>query len=311
MSSQPHIVIIAPAYNEQLVIRKFVQSVVKVLKSRSERFTFLIVNDRSTDNTEEIVKGLRSPDKNIEILCISLAKNMGHQGAIFEGLTYATEHTECDRIIVMDADGEDDPQGINMLIDSIDTPITVIGRGERSESLLFRILYRIYKVIFRAMTGTRMNYGNFMIMSRQIAMEVCQRRFIHLASRISKYKSDVTVKILDKGKRYGGESKMSYSSLIFHAMRSFSEYPEGLVNMLLLISAVSGIVSALTIIGVFTIRFFTDFAIPGWSSMMTIGLVTITIQSTMFFILGNLLLNTRTLDAGKTVGYKIIRTRNE
>ena len=96
---------------------------------------------------------------------LKLVKNVGHQQAIAIGLQYVSDKIEwAKRIVVMDSDGEDDPNTISSLlsvIDSTDVDIAVGKRKNRSEGTQFQVFYSIYKAIFRVLTGRSIGFGNF------------------------------------------------------------------------------------------------------------------------------------------------------
>ena len=88
------VLIIMPAYNEAENIEK----VLKEIKKDIDYADILVINDCSTDNTEEIVK------KN-KVKCITNIFNMRYAMAIQTGLKYARDN-EYDYVIQMDADGQ-------------------------------------------------------------------------------------------------------------------------------------------------------------------------------------------------------------
>ena len=75
------VLLIIPAYNEQENIEKTVK---KIEKSNQE-IEYIVINDGSTDNTEEILK-----EKNINH--IKLVNNLGIGGAVQTGYKYAFEN---------------------------------------------------------------------------------------------------------------------------------------------------------------------------------------------------------------------------
>ena len=50
------------------------------------------------------------------IRILRLRRNLGHQRAIAIGLAYLQKVASCDAVIVMDADGEDTPDGVAQLL---------------------------------------------------------------------------------------------------------------------------------------------------------------------------------------------------
>src|SRR5690606_8053167 len=76
---------------------------------------------------------------------------------------------EFDALIVMDADGEDRPQDLPRLIAGYNEQtdhIIVADRNRRSEGIIFRLFYMIYKQLFAFLTGVNINFGNYCLIPR-------------------------------------------------------------------------------------------------------------------------------------------------
>lgn len=103
--------IVIPAYNEEPVIVKLTQALIHTMNANSSyEFEVIVVEHGSTDNTFKELLKARQKDKRIKIL--RLAKNVGCDGGIVAGLTYATG----DAAIVMMADLQDSPTAIPQFI---------------------------------------------------------------------------------------------------------------------------------------------------------------------------------------------------
>jgi glycosyltransferase involved in cell wall biosynthesis len=91
--------IVVPVYNEELVIHEFLTSLEKfIVKNKKYRFTLIVVNDGSIDDTIRIVKQFKS--KVFKIALIDLPINIGHQKAICAGILKS--NSDC--TITMDSD---------------------------------------------------------------------------------------------------------------------------------------------------------------------------------------------------------------
>lgn len=100
------ILIIIPAYNEEDTIHHTVN-----LLRNSCSYDFIVVNDGSTDRTEEILNEHQIPH-------ISLAANLGIGGAMQTGYIYAYRNGY-DYAIQLDADGQHDPKDLEKLVQAI------------------------------------------------------------------------------------------------------------------------------------------------------------------------------------------------
>jgi len=119
--------VIIPAFNEERTIGEIVR--------RAKKYTddVLVIDDGSLDRTAE--NALRSGAR-----VISNSKNMGYISALRTGF----RHAEGDIIVVMDADGQHDPDDIPSLIrpilnDEADLVIGVRKRLSFSEKILTKL----------------------------------------------------------------------------------------------------------------------------------------------------------------------------
>lgn len=86
--------IVMPAHNEEQNIGEVIDEIKKDLPD----IDLVVINDASTDQTEQIVK-----EKQIK--CISLPFNLGYSLAVQTGIKYAHKHGY-DYVVQMDADGQ-------------------------------------------------------------------------------------------------------------------------------------------------------------------------------------------------------------
>ena len=98
--------VIIPAYNEQDAIVNLVKDVT------SYGYDYLVINDCSTDNTEELLL-----KNNIKHLCLPI--NLGIAGVTQVGFKYANDNNY-DCVINIDGDGQHLPKYMKSLIDEIE-----------------------------------------------------------------------------------------------------------------------------------------------------------------------------------------------
>src|SRR5262249_28722076 len=146
--------------------------------------------------------------------------NLGHQKAIAIGLAYAVANDLADVFVVMDADGEDRPSDVPRLLAAIESgpeySVIVAQRTKRTEPLAFRVLYQIYRLLFFVLTGYKISFGNFSAMPiaaarRLVAMNELWVNFPATLIRSGLHLIELQT---EKGKRYQGQSRMNFVSLI-------------------------------------------------------------------------------------------------
>ena len=102
------ITLVVPCYNEQEVIALTHERLMGLELSGYEK-QIIYVNDGSRDDTLELLKGFAA-DEGVSVL--SFSRNFGHQAAVTAGMAAA----EGDAIVIIDADLQDPPEVIPLMI---------------------------------------------------------------------------------------------------------------------------------------------------------------------------------------------------
>jgi len=284
--------IIAPCFNEHLVIAKFLDELEQKLKATNDSFVVIIVDDGSNDSTIEVLSSYQFTSEKFELKVIGLKFNMGHQEAIRQGLIYSKNlQLDIDGVVVMDSDGEDDPNAIVELIQFRDSDIVFVQRGKRKENLQFKTGYFFYRHLFRAVTGKKIAHGNYSFISPKVLDAIAYQSFIHYAGFLSKQKFNIENFQYDRQKRIDGKSKMNYKNLVFHGLYSLVEYAEEILFSLIKLFGL--IFISLIFIGTYVLysKFISHNAISGWTSAIGANLVISSLVIISTIIIGLLLLS--------------------
>ena len=230
--------IIMPMYNDWASAAKLVREIDAIIAGWDHPVTVIIVNDGSQESSGPN-DGLAETCRHIKKLqVIDLVCNQGHQRAIAIGLVYAHQQACFDRVFVMDSDGEDQPAELTDLLVASQThpeAIVTADRMSRSEGPLFRFCYRCYKLLFSALTGTHIRFGNFCVIpAHQLD------RLVHYPSLWNSFSGTIKKSNLPRhgiashrGKRYVGPSKMNFVALVLHGLSVISVYWDVLLVRLL------------------------------------------------------------------------------
>ena len=131
-------IILIPVYNDWQSMFKLLKEIDFQVSKWNADVSILIMNDGSTEarpTNEFILKNLKL------IRIVNMKKNQGHTRSIATGLKFLFEREKFDHVIIMDGDGEDRPEELNLLFKkSSESPNKVItaNRIKRSEGLLFK-----------------------------------------------------------------------------------------------------------------------------------------------------------------------------
>lgn len=142
------ILIIIPAYNEELNIEKVVNN----LQEKFPTYDYVVVNDGSRDNTAQICE-----DKGYNFL--DLPVNLGLTGAIQAGMRYAY-YNDYDAAIQFDGDGQHRPEYISELekvIESGEAEIAIGSRfvTEKKPHSMRMMGSRLLSLLIKITTGAR------------------------------------------------------------------------------------------------------------------------------------------------------------
>ena len=110
MYREKKVCVVVPAYNEELLISKTIQTLPNFVDQ------IVVVDDGSADKTVEIVKTLA--EKNPRILLIRLEKNMGVGAAVRTGYIWCRDN-DIDIAVVMNGDNQMDPDDLPDLLNPI------------------------------------------------------------------------------------------------------------------------------------------------------------------------------------------------
>lgn len=128
--------IVTPMHNEELCIREFHTRLCGVLEQMDLNYEIVLVNDGSTDSTEQIMRELSAADPHLK--CVMLSRNRGQCTAIYAGLQSSTG----EYVVIMDGDLQHRPEEIPALYAECRKGFDLVSgtREKRTESFVLRRL---------------------------------------------------------------------------------------------------------------------------------------------------------------------------
>lgn len=281
-SSKYPIAIVIPIHNDWTCAQYLVTALDRAMSQVAQPCHIILIDDGSTERPEF----KSTAPWTITIRIVRLAVNLGHQRAISVGLTIA-EQLNVRSVVVMDGDGEDQPDDLAAMLEKCAlAPKAIIcaQRTRRSEPLRFRIFYKIYKVAFRLLTGTRIDFGNFMIIPIRSVRTLLRTpaAWNHLAAAVMRSRIQIVRVPTSRGTRYDGESRMNFESLVLHGMSAISVYADVAFLRILLGTFVFIAINAVIIAFAIAIRLLTSYATPGWATTVVGSSVNLSMESLVF-----------------------------
>jgi polyisoprenyl-phosphate glycosyltransferase len=151
---------ILPVYNNATTLAALTRQLYETSQNNGNDAEFVFVNDASNDNSAEILLQLKKQYTGVSI--IQLAKNYGQSVALIVGLAHATH----DISICMDADLQDPPAAVPLLLQEISsrkTSVVFAGRMGKYESGSRHFSAHVFKQLFSLLTGGKIpaNAGLF------------------------------------------------------------------------------------------------------------------------------------------------------
>ena len=278
--------LVIPLYDEEAVVPGLVNRTILALKKITDDFELILVDDGSTDNTLELIMGLRDKDKRIKIL--QLSRNFGHQAAYTAGM----EKAKGAFVGLMDGDLQDPPELFAEMYALLSEDKADVVYGKRTgkinpggRSVLSHWFHKGFKTI-SGLEGIE-HVGNFSMMNRAALSAMLSfsektrylpgiRRFIGFRQKFVEY---------EREERNIGRSKMKLGQLISlssDAIFSFSKVP---IRICLYLGVIGVIIFFLA--GIYTIiAKIAGFAVLGWSSTLLSIYFLGSIQLTFLGVLG-------------------------
>jgi len=253
VATRGELVVLTPVYNDWSAVRLLLPLLDSELARHGLRARVVLIDDASFEPRPE---GLNHHDLNAitEIRVLTLRRNLGHQRALAVGLSYVQERIPCDAVVVMDADGEDNPADVPRLVAEMSAregrTIVFAQRIRRSEGFIFTFLYHLYRLAHRVLTGIPVRVGNFSIVPSALLdrLVVVSDLWNHYAAAVFHSRLPFTMIPTPRGRRLAGRSSMNLVSLVGHGLSAIAVFADR-VGVRVLIASIVALLTTLLVVG--------------------------------------------------------------
>jgi glycosyltransferase involved in cell wall biosynthesis len=141
--------VIMPAFNEAPNLVEVVPRTLEVLHATGAPHELLVVDDGSHDGTADLMAELGKHHPELRLL--RLRRNYGKSTALQAGF----DHARGRLIVLMDADGQDQPEEIPKLLQAVEGGLDLATgrRAERNDRFVKRHTSRLYNAVTASVTG--------------------------------------------------------------------------------------------------------------------------------------------------------------
>jgi hypothetical protein len=185
----------------------------------------------------------------------------------------------------MDGDGEDDPHDIPRLVERLGAEggrkIVFAERKRRSEPLLFKLFYRLYRWAHFLLTGYRVRVGNFSaVPARSLArLVVISEMWNHYAAAVFNARIDYVTVPTARARRLGGASHMGFVSLVVHGLSALSVYGHIIGVRLLVVTFALMLAAGAGLAAIVASRLTSTSPLPEWAPYGAALLLSVLLQA--------------------------------
>lgn len=266
------IALVIPCYNEEAVLNETVRRLLPVaqtLREKHHEMTVYCVDDGSRDATWQVIETLAAEHPFLHGL--KLARNAGHQKAVWAGLEYVAD--KCDAAISIDADLQDDVTAVVAMVDACESGAEVVYgvRRQRTTDTVFKrtTALAFYRLMQAMGVDMVYNHADYRLMTRRVIEALMQypERNIFLRGMVPLIGFKTAEVYYDRAERFAGESKYPLGKMLNFAVdgiTSFSVKPLRLITSLGLLMVILSLFAACYAL----VSYFFGWTIAGWTSLL-------------------------------------------
>jgi dolichol-phosphate mannosyltransferase len=284
----PAVSIVVPCFNEEACLTALYERLTAAARAAvGTDYEIVLVNDGSRDRSWPMMRQLADEDP--QVMAVNLSRNHGHQLALTAGLDLCSG----DKILIIDADLQDPPELLSVMLQTMhETEADVVygvRKSRRGDTAFKRATaHGFYRLLSRATeVDIPLDTGDFRLMSRRaldalLAMPE-QARFIRGMVAWIGFKQIPFP--YDRDERFAGETKYPLKKMIrfaLDALTGFSSAPLKLASFAGMALSVGSLLLLLYI----AYAWITGHNIQGWTSLMLVVVVLGAVQMFVLALMG-------------------------
>ncbi len=272
MRKPPVLYLAVPCYNEEAALPVTAEKLLEKMQclaaggSIMPESRIVFIDDGSTDATWQVISELHEQNP---IFCgIALSRNCGHQRALLAGLMTLRE--ECDAVISLDADLQDDINAIDKMVEQYRSGCEIVYgvRSDRETDTAFKrgTAQTYYKMMSAMGVELVYNHADYRLMSRRVLEELSGYEEVNVFLRgIVPMLGFQTGEVrYARAPRMQGESKYPLRKMLAFAFEGITSLSIKPIRMITTLGIGIFLVSLAMLIYVL-IRHFLGYTVVGWT----------------------------------------------
>lgn len=261
---RPDLSVVIPCYNEEENAAAICAAVIAVLEPLELDFDILFIDNRSTDRTVDIIRGICARDPRVRLIVNT--RNYGQM----RSPTYGIYQARGRAVIGMCADFQDSPALLPEFVARWQAGADIVlglRQGESKSGIALRAVRALSYWLAR-------NFGDYPILPGATGFGLYDARVVQATRMLHEPEPFFRGMLIETGYRLetipflrppraGGKSKNSFATLLDFAMSALAGSSKRLLRLPIYIGAFGAVMTVLMLLGG-TLAFFFDRPIAGW-----------------------------------------------
>jgi glycosyltransferase involved in cell wall biosynthesis len=286
-ASPPRLTVVVPCFNELESLPLLEARLRPVLDGLGETYDVVMVDDGSTDGTGEAL--LKMAGAWPQLRPVGLARNVGHQIALTAGL----DHADGEYVVTMDADLQDPPELIPVMLDrAVAQGVDVVyaRRSDRSKDSRFkRWTAAAYYDLLRRTADVDLpdNVGDFRLLSRRVVLTLRMLPERHRVYRLLIPWLGFPSAVVEHTReaRAAGTTKYPLRKMVALGWNSLTSFTTSPLQLATTIGATASLVALAGAVFVL-VSFLLGQTVPGWASVAVAVMFLAAVQLLCLGVLG-------------------------